>query len=402
MAPSISQQTQISETQAATVAAAVSEAIEGGDISNDLPLGIGDILVGMTEVNEEFDSTNANQVTQIKIFTDELPDPLLHISFSLTDDDSDAPPPLQTQMITAEVSNLRIEYIDVNGIVLNSDDNYTIDSLPASIKEFNNIALKYKINVVVQRYFPCEPNNHLIDVSHIQGAVSNLEPGKYHEINFKKWCIEWCDFLKIFYHCSNDFKVQKHLDCRFQKLIAFNNQLESEHCANADCFPFDLKKTVIDFWTTEIRNKMEGGENCEQIDRCSLMKLTKQLNKLRTIADMYKLCKLKVEAITRSDLVHEIVTAHGNPYDNFILNISVQISPEMPGLTPILLNFQYQVNFAWDPDPSLYYSKDEYGNIAIDYSKVICPKNCQCCKSKFLCEEDCECRPQPEQENQKK
>lgn len=233
-----------------------------------------------------------------------------------------------------------------------------------------------------------EAQTHDINIAYIGGEVSRLQPADVIEISFQKWCIDWCDFLKMFYNCSNDFKVGQHLQCKFQKLIAFNHQ--REHCFRNDksstdlayCLPFNLKDKVIDTWSQELKTK----DNCRSIDRCSFMKLTKELNKLRTVADMYKLCKLKIESISRIELVEEIINCYHNPRDKFCFNISVQINPDSGGLTPILLNFKYEVQF-----DKLYLDFTNPRQPILDYNKVLCPPRCECCKPKFLCKEPCSC-----------
>jgi hypothetical protein len=241
----------------------------------------------------------------------------------------------------------------------------------------------------------CDPQTHEFPIAYIGGEVTKLESADVIEISFQKWCVEWCDFLKIFYNCSNDFKVGQHLKCDFQKIIAFNQQREYCFKDSIDgsasflpyCLPFNLKDKVIDTWTQELKEK----DNCKSIDRCSLMKLTKELNQLRTIADMYKLCKLKVESISRVDLVEEIIKCYANPRDKFCFNISVQINPESGGLTPILLNFKYEVSFA---NERQYFELDPTGQqLILNYNMVLCPPKCECCKPKFLCKDACRCLP---------
>jgi hypothetical protein len=241
----------------------------------------------------------------------------------------------------------------------------------------------------------CDPQTHEFPIAYIGGEVTKLESADVIEISFQKWCVEWCDFLKIFYNCSNDFKVGQHLKCDFQKIIAFNQQREYCFKDSIDgsasilpyCLPFNLKDKVIDTWTQELKEK----DNCKSIDRCSLMKLTKELNQLRTIADMYKLCKLKIESISRIELVEQIINSYANPRDEFCFNISVQINPNSGGLTPILLNFKYVVSFATQRQ---YFIEDpNTGQRVLNYNFVLCPPKCECCKPKFLCKEDCSCLP---------
>lgn len=261
-------------------------------------------------------------------------------------------------------------------------------------KDAREYPLPFAISVnVINPLSNCEPQTHEVPIAYIAGEVPKLEGADVIEISFQKWCIKWCDFLKMFYNCSNDFKVGQHLKCEYQKLIAFNHQ--REHCFNNDklstvlpyCLPFNLKDKVIDTWSQELRAK----DNCKSIDRCSFMKLTKELNKLRTIADMYKLCKLKVESISRVELVEEIIKCYANPRDKFCFNISVQINPESGGLTPILLNFKYEVSFA---NERQYFELDPTGQqLVLNYNMVLCPPKCECCKPKFLCKDACPCLP---------
>ncbi|MDA9216398.1 hypothetical protein N9O88_01075 [bacterium] len=270
-----------------------------------------------------------------------------------------------------------------SSLVINQDPQVT---------EALSIAITVNVNNPLSK---CDPQTHEFPIAYIGGEVTKLESADVIEISFQKWCVEWCDFLKIFYNCSNDFKVGQHLKCDFQKIIAFNQQREYCFKDSIDgsasilpyCLPFNLKDKVIDTWTQELKEK----DNCKSIDRCSLMKLTKELNQLRTIADMYKLCKLKVESISRIELVEQIINSYANKNDEYCFNISVQINPNSGGLTPILLNFKYVVSFANQKE---YFIKDpNTGERVLNYNFVLCPIKCECCKPKFLCKEDCSCLP---------
>ncbi len=271
-----------------------------------------------------------------------------------------------------------------------NNDTSSVDTAAAETFPIEPIPLPNPINPLSK----CDPQTHEFPIAYIGGEVTKLESADVIEISFQKWCVEWCDFLKIFYNCSNDFKVGQHLKCDFQKIIAFNQQ--REYCFKDSingsasflpyCLPFNLKDKVIDTWTQELKEK----DNCKSIDRCSLMKLTKELNQLRTIADMYKLCKLKIESISRIELVEQIINSYANPSDEFCFNISVQINPNSGGLTPILLNFKYVVSFA---NQRQYFIQDPTGQWVLNYNFVLCPPKCECCKPKFLCKEDCSCLP---------
>jgi hypothetical protein len=329
---------------------------------------------------------------------------------------SDADLTINQEIYTGKNSDLLAIKDEVSLGKITADQEYTSiraiytpdDGSPAMVKEYPYIQgntlviskdarekpLPFAISVnVINPLSNCEPQTHEVPIAYIAGEVSKLEGADVIEISFQKWCIKWCDFLKMFYNCSNDFKVGQHLKCEYQKLIAFNHQ--REHCFNNDklstvlpyCLPFNLKDKVIDTWTQELKEK----DNCKSIDRCSLMKLTKELNQLRTIADMYKLCKLKVESISRVDLVEEIIKCYANPRDKFCFNISVQINPESGGLTPILLNFKYEVSFA---NERQYFELDPTGQqLILNYNMVLCPPKCECCKPKFLCKDACRCLP---------
>ena len=276
-----------------------------------------------------------------------------------------------------------------------ADATASVAATTTSVSSANLAALASAAGVTtpVNPLSNCEPQTHEVNIAYIGGDVTNLKPADVIEISFQKWCIKWCDFLKMFYNCSNDFKVGQHLKCKYQKLIAFNHQ--REYCFETNklasvlpyCLPFNLKDKVIDTWSQELKAK----DNCKSIDRCSYMKLTKELNKLRTIADMYKLCKLKIESISRIELVEEIINCYANPLDKFCFNISVQINPESGGLTPILLNFKYEVQFATERQ---YFEQDPTtGQLTLSYNMVLCPPKCECCKPKFLCKDDCPCLP---------
>ena len=54
-----------------------------------------------------------------------------------------------------------------------------------------------------------------------------------------------------------------------------------------------------------MENELSEGD-CE-IEPCSLMKLTKVLLKIQTLDNFEKLCKLKLEALTRAELVSSIL-----------------------------------------------------------------------------------------------
>lgn len=253
----------------------------------------------------------------------------------------------------------------------------------------------FSVNVNVAATIPppyCEPQNHDVPVAYMGTDLEKLEAGDVEVINFQPMCIDWCDFIKIFYHCKNDFKVHNNLPCKLQKLIAFNLQREEclEPTASVNyisyCLPFNLKQKVIDVWSAELKEK----DNCKTIDRCSYMKLYKELSKLNTLADMDDFCNFKMEAISRTGLVNEIVQCFSNPRDHYRFTISAQINPKNPTLTPILLNFQYEVIF-----PSWYfvYNPTNGYPTGFDYNIVLCPPKCECCLPKFKCKEECPCLP---------
>ena len=115
------------------------------------------------------------------------------------------------------------------------------------------------------------------------------------------------------------------------------------------------------------------------------MKLSKELYKLKTLANMDDLCNSKIEAITRSDLVENIKMCNSNISDTYTLTISAQINPKSTdSLKPILLNFQFEII-------DLYYYRMQTDPTQLDYNLLLCPPNCECCKPKFWCKDKCPC-----------
>ena len=110
--------------------------------------------------------------------------------------------------------------------------------------------------------------------------------------DFKRQCITWCDFLIIFYFCSNYFKIKQNLSCKLLSYITFNNQVDETHDnllagglnrkEALDCLAFNLNDTVICKW----RNEIASEENCE-IEPCSILKLMKTLLKIQTLDKSY-------------------------------------------------------------------------------------------------------------------
>ena len=211
--------------------------------------------------------------------------------------------------------------------------------------------------------------------------------------DFKPQCITWCDFLKIFYYCSNYFKIKQYLSCHLLKYITFNRQVDQSHDNELSsyltqeeaqkCLAFNLNDKVICKW----KNELSEGADCE-IEPCSLMKLTKVLLKIQTLDNFEKLCKLKLEALTRAELVSSILRSICDKNDKLILTISVKLSPNQGNLSPMLFNFKYEISDLWD------YSSDGL----LDYALLMCPKDCSCCPSTVICKEDCPCIPPPKPE----
>jgi hypothetical protein len=211
--------------------------------------------------------------------------------------------------------------------------------------------------------------------------------------DFKPQCITWCDFLKIFYYCSNYFKIKQYLSCPLLKYITFNRQVDQSHDNELSsyltqddaqkCLAFNLNDKVICKW----KNELSEGVDCE-IEPCSLMKLTKVLLKIQTLDNFEKLCKLKLETLTRAELVSSILRSICDKNDKLILTISVKLSPNKGELSPMLFNFKYEISDLW------HYST----NGLLDYAKLMCPKDCSCCPSTVICKEDCPCIPAPKPE----
>ena len=209
-------------------------------------------------------------------------------------------------------------------------------------------------------------------------------------MDFKAQCIRWCDFIKIFYHCRNDFKIKKDLYCALLTYITFNSQIEDNDDPAAGemssnwgrkCLPFDLKDFVMDEWKGQL---MEKG-NCP-IDPSSEMKLQKYLMKMNTLAGFSRLCKVKINALTREELTSSIVRSVTNPRcDRVVLTVGVQISPiANDNLSPIILNFRYEIG-----DLGHYASGSPE---ILRYPKLLCPCNHEC-SSKIQCYDSCKCTP---------
>ena len=209
-------------------------------------------------------------------------------------------------------------------------------------------------------------------------------------VDFKPQCITWCDFLTIFYFCSNTFKIKQYLSCCLLDFITFNRQIEESydqelqdnltHEEGQKCLAFNLCDTVICKW----KNELAEVKHCN-IDPCSLMRLNKALLRLQTLDNFEKLCNLKVEALTRSELVSTILRSIGDPDDErLILTVSVKLSPETGDLSPILFNFRYEIG-----DLQKYQK-----NQRLSYEELLCAKNCHKCP-RVLCEDKCPCKPEP-------
>lgn len=280
-----------------------------------------------------------------------------------------------------DATSVKITQTDNAGNDVYSPDAYTefTPELGMIVIAADTDGFSHKITIIVPEARLCKPERRNINVAFMGGEVANLKSSDYLEISFNPLCISWCEFLKIFYNCSNDFKVSQHLDCYLQRYIAFNLQREE-----GPAFDFNLKDRIIETWTQELKEL-----SCKPIDRCSYMKLSKQIAKLRTLADVEKLCKVKIEAVSRSQIVDNMIMCTSNPGDTYILNVGVQISAEQEKgdveLTPILLNFNYEIK-----DLFIYLTP---GTIQLDRERLLFPPYCECCPQKWLCIDKKPCDP---------
>lgn len=208
-------------------------------------------------------------------------------------------------------------------------------------------------------------------------------------VDFLPQCINWCDFLTIFYFCSNTFKIKQYLSCYLLNFITFNRQVESscdtqlkyslshEDAERRNCIHFDLSDAVVCKWKSELAE----GKNCE-INTCSLIKLQKALLKLQTLDNFQKICNLKVEALSRSELVSSILRSLGansdKHYEPLVLTVSVQLSPESGDLSPMLFNFKFEI-------ADILKFKG--------YAKMLCACDANC--PRIECVDKCPCKPPP-------
>ena len=206
--------------------------------------------------------------------------------------------------------------------------------------------------------------------------------------DFKRQCITWCDFLIIFYFCSNYFKIKQNLSCKLLSYITFNNQVDETHDnllagglnrkEALDCLAFNLNDTVICKW----RNEIASEENCE-IEPCSILKLMKTLLKIQTLDNFEKLCKLKLETLTRAELVSSIMRNICTKDDRLILTLSVKLTPDSGNLTPFLFNFNYEISDL----------QDYFVGHQLDYALLMCPRDCCYKCPKVICHDKCKCKP---------